>query len=99
MAASPSLLEPSAARFGPTGNPLDSLNRHQLPNATASATADFSAFAEALDRAARPRPRSDLPGGSLLLCRAMVNRASRIIRVCCTKRIEYWNQCPPILDR
>src|SRR5271163_569181 len=57
----------------------------------ASATADFSAFAEALDRAARLRPRSGQPGGGLPLCRAMVNQALRNIRVCCTKRVEFRN--------
>lgn len=63
----------------------------------ASATAEFSAFAEALDHgAARLRPRSGLPGGSLPLCRAngessiekhsrMLHKEGRAVSVACQR--------------
>jgi hypothetical protein len=71
---------------------LDLLTQPQLPDAEASATAEFSAFADALiiGQLGFGRDRACQAVG-LLLYRALVNQALRNIRICCTKRVEYWN--------
>src|SRR5580658_1994954 len=50
MVPSPNLLESRTARFGPSGNPLDLLTQLCCRMLRASATAEFSAFAEGPDQ-------------------------------------------------